>query len=251
IGVERHRAAYVTVVWILGEESSNNATLDAIEQSLVEDHLADGGSLFVSGAEIGWDMDALGNAIGFYNNTLRADFVADDALTYSAAGVPGSAFDGLSVDFDDGNVVYDANFCDVIAPSNGSSLAMTYLGGLGGGAAVQFAGGANDGRLIMLGFPFETILTTGDRAGIMGAALAYLDPAPVCVADVTTESTSNGVPDGLVTLSDFSYYLSLWATGDSAADITTTGVCDPGNAGDGVDLSDFSCYLTEWSAGCP
>ncbi|MEL7473172.1 MAG: GC-type dockerin domain-anchored protein [Planctomycetota bacterium] len=34
-----------------------------------------------------------------------------------------------------------------------------------------------------------------------------------CVADVTTDGTSNGVPDGDVTLSDFSYYLGLWAQG--------------------------------------
>ncbi|MEL7474449.1 MAG: GC-type dockerin domain-anchored protein, partial [Planctomycetota bacterium] len=71
-------------------------------------------------------------------------------------------------------------------------------------------------------------------------------------ADVTTDGTSNGVPDGTVTLSDFSFYLGLWATGDPSADVTLTGVCDTlAGGGDGVDLSDFSCYLTEWSAGCP
>ncbi|MEL7472296.1 MAG: PQQ-dependent sugar dehydrogenase [Planctomycetota bacterium] len=71
------------------------------------------------------------------------------------------------------------------------------------------------------------------------------------IADVTTESTSNGIPDGLVTLSDFSQYLNLWAAMDPDADITLTGACNPGTGGDGVDLSDFSCYLSEWSLGCP
>ena len=33
------------------------------------------------------------------------------------------------------------------------------------------------------------------------------------LADMTTDGTSNGVPDGSVTLSDFSYYLSLWSAG--------------------------------------
>ncbi|MEL7474478.1 MAG: GC-type dockerin domain-anchored protein, partial [Planctomycetota bacterium] len=80
-----------------------------------------------------------------------------------------------------------------------------------------------------------------------------LGPANVveCFADITTDGTSNGMPDGLVTLSDFSFYLSIWALSDSAADITTAGACDPGMGGDGVDLSDFSCYLAEWSLGCP
>ena len=37
--------------------------------------------------------------------------------------------------------------------------------------------------------------------------------ANACVADVTTDGTANDVPDGSVTLSDFSYYLSLWSQG--------------------------------------
>ncbi|MEL7474381.1 MAG: DNRLRE domain-containing protein [Planctomycetota bacterium] len=82
--------------------------------------------------------------------------------------------------------------------------------------------------------------------------LTFDPPAGGCApADVTTDGTSNGIPDNAITLSDFSFYLSLWATGDPAADITTVGMCDIGNGGDGVDLSDFSCYLSEWSLGCP
>ncbi|MEL7473376.1 MAG: agmatine deiminase family protein [Planctomycetota bacterium] len=77
-----------------------------------------------------------------------------------------------------------------------------------------------------------------------------INGTPPCVADVTTESTSNGIPDGIVTLSDFSYYLSLWAAGDSAADVTTESTSN--GVPDGiVGLSDFSFYLSEWSLGCP
>ena len=72
-----------------------------------------------------------------------------------------------------------------------------------------------------------------------------------CFADVTTTGTPNGVPDGVVDLSDFSFYLTLWSSQDAAADITTSGTCNPGTGGDGVNLSDFSCYLSEWSIGCP
>ncbi|MEL7473377.1 MAG: VCBS repeat-containing protein [Planctomycetota bacterium] len=75
--------------------------------------------------------------------------------------------------------------------------------------------------------------------------------APLCPADLTTDATSNGQPDGLVTLSDFAFYLDLWTQRDPAADVTTYGVCEISCGGDGVDLSDFSCYLSEWSLGCP
>lgn len=69
-------------------------------------------------------------------------------------------------------------------------------------------------------------------------------------ADLTTEGTADGVPDGQVTLSDFSFYLTLWASGDAAADLTTEGTANGVPDGQ-VTLSDFSFYLTSWSAGCP
>ncbi len=78
-----------------------------------------------------------------------------------------------------------------------------------------------------------------------------VDSGPACLGDLTTTGSASGVPDGVVDLSDFSMYLTLWSSGAARADVTATGSCDPGGAGDGVDLSDFSCYLTLWSAGCP
>ena len=87
------------------------------------------------------------------------------------------------------------------------------------------------------------------RPELMESGCAVFACSP---ADVTGVGVADGVPDGLVTLSDFSFYLSLWASGDAMADITPTGTCDPSTGGgDGVDLSDFSCYLSVWSAGCP
>ena len=73
---------------------------------------------------------------------------------------------------------------------------------------------------------------------------------PPCPADLTTDGTSNGIPDGLVTLSDFSFYLALWSAMNPAADLTTDGTSN--GIPDGlVTLSDFSFYLALWSAGCP
>ncbi len=69
-------------------------------------------------------------------------------------------------------------------------------------------------------------------------------------ADVTTDGTSNGIPDNAVTLSDFSFYLSLWGAGDTAADLTTDGTAN-GIPDGAVTLSDFSFYLALWGAGCP
>lgn len=78
------------------------------------------------------------------------------------------------------------------------------------------------------------------------------DSCQACsLADITTEGQSEGAPDGIISLSDFSAYLARWSNDDPRADITADGDCDPLTAGDGVTLSDFSCYLALWSAGCP
>jgi len=65
-------------------------------------------------------------------------------------------------------------------------------------------------------------------------------------ADFTEDGSANGRRDGLVTLSDFSFYLSLWSMDDLAADLTTEGSANGIPDGD-VSLSDFSFYLSLWS----
>ncbi len=170
---------YDTVVWILGEESSVDFTFDAAEQALVAAYLSNGGNLFTSGAEIGWDLDSLNNGRSFYNNTLRADYVSDDAQTYSAQGAAGSVFEGMTVAFDDGTGnFYDTEFPDVISPLGGATTAMNYVGGAGGGAAIQYQGSGGEGSVVMLGFPFETIVDENDRTQVMAAVLNFFGTAP-------------------------------------------------------------------------
>ncbi len=75
-------------------------------------------------------------------------------------------------------------------------------------------------------------------------------PTACSPADVTTTGTANGIPDEVVDLSDFSFYLGIWGASDPAADLTTTGTSN-GIPDGAVDLSDFSFYLGLWGAGCP
>ncbi len=168
---------YDTVVWILGEESSTDDTFNVTEQALVTAFIAGGGDLFVSGTEIGWDLDNLNNGRSFYNNTLRADYVADDANTHNVTGAAGSIFAGLSFSFDDGSLFYDAEFPDVINPLGGAVTALNYVGGIGGGAAIQKKGSV-DGDVVLLAFPFETITTEADRAAVMAAAMTFFGAPP-------------------------------------------------------------------------
>ena len=162
---------YEAVIWILGEESSIDDTFNPSEQTAVSDYLSQGGKLFVSGAEIGWDLDNLNNGRTFYNNSLRADYVADDSGNYDVSGTAGSIFEGINFSFDDGTLFYDSEFPDVINPNAGSSAALTYDNGAGN-AAIQFSGNGGE-QIVMLAFPFETITDSQKRDEVMGAVLDY------------------------------------------------------------------------------
>lgn len=162
---------YEAVVWILGEESSVDDTFNPSEQTAVSDYLGQGGKLFVSGAEIGWDLDNLNNGRSFYNNSLRADYVADDSGNYDVSGAAGSIFEGINFSFDDGTLFYDSEFPDVINPNAGSSAALTYDNGAGN-AAIQYSGNGGE-QVVMLAFPFETITEAEKRDEVMGAVLDF------------------------------------------------------------------------------
>lgn len=220
---------YDAVVWILGEESSVNDTFDDVEQILVANYLVSGGDLFVSGTEIGWELDYLNDGRSFYNDTLRADYLADDAATYSVAGAPGSIFAGLSLDFDDGSRYYDAEYPDVIAPLDGAATAMTYVGGTGGGAALQHRGAADEGDLVMLAFPFETILGEANRAAVMHAALEFFQ-LPACPGDLDGDGNTDQADLGIL----------LGAYGASP-DGDLDGDGDTDQADLGLLLADYGC----------
>ena len=176
-------ANYDAVIWLSGEESSANDTFNATEQTLVASYLAQSGKLFVSGAEIGWDLDNLDNGRAFYENDLKANYVADDANTYTVQGVGGSIFDGLTFSFDDGSQFYDSQFPDVINPNAGSSSALVYMGGTGGGAATTFGDAMGEGQIVNFGFPFETITTVANRANVMERVLDFFFPETALIGD--------------------------------------------------------------------
>jgi fibronectin type III domain protein len=117
---------YHTVVWIVGEESNSDDTLSTAEQTRLTSFLGGGKCLFISGSEIAWELDSLNQGRTFYENSLHADYVSDDAGVYGATGSSGSIFDGISLTFDDGTLIYDVDWPDVIEDSAGSTVAMEY-----------------------------------------------------------------------------------------------------------------------------
>lgn len=165
--------AYEAVVWIAGEESSTDDTFNATERAKITSFVTAGNKkLFISGAEIGYELDFQAVDAGFYNSILAANYAGDDGGSYQATGVAGTALAGLVMNFPASATVYDADYPDVLnltgAPS-GAVICANYTGGGAGGAAVEYNGGSPNRRILHLGFPFECIDSAATRNAIFAA----------------------------------------------------------------------------------
>ncbi len=167
---------YRAVVFALGEESTADETFSLTEQNLVRAYLQIGGRVFVSGAEIAWDLDQQGSATdrAFYRTWLAASYVNDDANVYRAGPAAGSAFAGLpDLTFDNGTAgTYDVNYPDSLAPSGtGAKNSLLYRGTSFVAATEQVNGNA---RVLNWGFPFETITDRALAGRYMDRAIDFL-----------------------------------------------------------------------------
>jgi hypothetical protein len=211
---------YQAVIWILGEESTEDETFSETEQLKVESYLENGGQLFVTGAEIGWDLVEEGdedndwgngssNDTPFYQDYLKATYVGDDAGVYAVSGEAGSIFQGLSgITFDDGtHGTYDVDYPDRINSRGGSTVCLSY-DGTSSQAGIQYEGlfgsGSTSGRLVYLGFPFETVYPAASRDSLMARVLQFF----ALPADTVIQLVVDNVDPGCHAVG--SWYQSDW-----------------------------------------
>lgn len=136
---------YAHVLWLLGDESTADATFTDVEQRVVDAYLDGGGAIVVSGSEVGWATDA-----GWLDETLHASLVADDAGTTTVEGWTVGDY-------------YNEDYPDVLA---GAETIWEWEGG--GAAAVGW-----DGRVIVVGFGVEN-LNLEEREGALGELRGWL-----------------------------------------------------------------------------
>ncbi len=161
---------YSYVDWILGEEGTATSAFTNAEQNLVKSYLENGGFLFVSGSEIGYDLAGQGNNTDqeFYTNYLKANYISDAAGSnvYSGFGVNNSIFENISdITFDNGSEgTYDVDWPDGIHPVGGAIVNAKYDGlnyDSRGGMGIEYVGtfgySNQNGGLVYLAVGFETI----------------------------------------------------------------------------------------------
>ncbi len=184
-----HLRDFKTVIWILGDESTADETFSQTEEDSVAKFLKKGGNLFVSGSEIGWDLDYKGSSYdkSFYHNYLKAQYAADapdgkKATFYSCTAIPGQLFDGLDdFSFDNGtHGTFDVDWPDAITPYNGSEAFLQYKNATDKNIAAVafegvFPGGTEKGKLINSGVPFETIYPESKRISFMARVFDFFE----------------------------------------------------------------------------
>jgi N-acetylmuramoyl-L-alanine amidase len=180
-------APYRAVDWMAGEESTADESISAAEQARLRVFADGGGALFVSGAEVAWDLGARGDEAdrAFLAEVLRAGYDADDGG--SRRILPEGAFAGIDpLNIDDGRFGgYAIGFPDALLPGPGAEVAWRY-DGTSRAAAILAPG------VFVLGTPLEALHPEGARHALYARALALLG-----VADEEAPGASDGgAPDG-------------------------------------------------------
>jgi hypothetical protein len=181
---------YAVVDWILGEEGTATSSFIGSEQDLVESYLENGGFLFVSGSEVGYDLSSQGSASDnqFFQNYLKANYISDAAGgqqgTYSGYGVTNSLFDGISdITFDNGtHGTYDVDWPDGIKPVNGAEVCVKFddvdydtRGGMGVSYTGTFGISSENGGIVFLSVGFETIYPESKRDQLLDRILNFYE----------------------------------------------------------------------------
>ncbi|MEL7472486.1 MAG: GC-type dockerin domain-anchored protein [Planctomycetota bacterium] len=202
---------------------------------------------FVGASEAGSDVTLDFETIGDFNSGAEFLEVFVEGVSYGNIFVSG----GAPVDcfLSTNQIILTAGEWNTARTSGGGNVTVDFIASADVDSGACLPGQDN---YIQVDVSYDTNASASDTN--MNGIPDECETGGGCAfADITTTSTCDtSTPDGVIDLSDFSCYLSLWSTSDAFADITLTGVCDVvAGGGDGVDLSDFSCYLNEWSAGCP
>jgi hypothetical protein len=193
---------YQAVIWAAGNESTADETFNSAEQVRITEFLNAGGSLFISGAEIAWDLDRNSGPTAadraFLNNQLHAGLngdTNDDAGTYTFTAATNGVFAGnANGRFDDGAAgTYNVQYPDVLTPVGaGAVVAMRYSGAGTGPAAIQHLDTSTGSKVVYFGFPFETITSATVRESYMFDILKFFEAIPAPILSTPAAQLSSG-----------------------------------------------------------
>ena len=164
-------------------------TVDADDRAALSSYLDAGGRLFITGQDIGWDMnDQGGDALAWYHDYLHANFINDDTNDYTLTG---EDFDpignGLSITISGGDGANNQDYPSDIDPRDGAaSIVFRYNTSSNG--AIKADTGIH--RVVYFAFGYEAINNATDRAVVMDRVLDWLSAG--------TNAVGEGLPEPYV-----------------------------------------------------
>lgn len=158
------------IVWFTGRAREN--TLTQTDQAAISAFLDNGGRLFLSGQDIGYDLVEMGSGETFFSDYLHADFVTDVSPEGFLKGVSGDPITGAYTLLTVGSAMESP---DVVAPLGGASVTLEYSPSEAA-AGIKYG---NDYRLVYFTVGLEGIeVLTGNsdamRTSIMGNIINWL-----------------------------------------------------------------------------
>ena len=168
-------SSYDIVIWFTSEDYST--TLSDTDRTNIQTYLNNGGKLFISGQDIGYDASSSNPSwVDWIQTNLHANYVRDDTDANGVAGVSGDTiFDGVSYGLGGGDGARDNDYPDEITSYNGGVVCMNYSISGNNGSAVRYSGTY---KVVYFAFNFEAISDSADRNDAMKRVLNFLDEAP-------------------------------------------------------------------------
>ena len=193
---------YPLVIWACEWAFPSLNEKDRIE---IAKYLDNGGRLFISGQDIGWDLadptganvpNEYGRSNGasktFYNNYLRAEYLADQSNYNTLSGIPSDPIgNGLTFQIYQPGRAANQQYPSEIRPINGSVSIFEYPNGRSG--AVRYEGNY---RLVYFAFGgFEAIVPAPVRNVVLPRIINWLNGLNVVHLPLKdTEDTTNNYP---------------------------------------------------------
>jgi CARDB. len=154
------------VIWFTGDDW--RTTLTSSEQSVLQNYLDNGGNLFISGQDIGYDI----GYTEFYSNYLHAEYISDDTNIYDIEGITGDHIsDGLSFKIKGGSGASNQMYQSAIEPADNYALPIfRYMGDGYGAIKAQ----TQSHKVVYFAFGFEAVDDTAKRNLIMDRTINWL-----------------------------------------------------------------------------
>jgi hypothetical protein len=162
--------AYRLLIWQVG---LSYPTLDADDRDFLAQHLENGGSLFLTGQDIGWELNT--EAPAWYHAYLHANWVNDDTNIYWLDGVAGDPItDGMDLHIQGGDGANNQEYPDAIAPYDSDATTILSYRSSSYKGAIRVTDSDSGARIVYLGFGYEAIDNPQDRADLLGRALEWM-----------------------------------------------------------------------------